>query len=604
MAEYDSNKNKYISGIGVFVRYLNKFTKILLFVCLINVVTAFLNVAVPYLSGSLLDSIIMATGGVVKESIVIRILQGSFFYIFSIWLLFGFFDAILARFSSRMTRGLDISLENTYYIDFIAKLVHLPIGFHANRKIGELIQNISKGASWLSNLADELFQSVLPSLLSMIAGVIIAFTLSPILGLTLLIGGVVFILSILPLVKNSEGLQDRTWRLFSDAYEVAYETIDHVKEVKQAGQENVEINKVSNLFNNIAAPVWIRLVQFWQNLNFFQRLVVISIQAVLFILGFKLVLAGTISVGELAALNGYAALILGPFVTIGRSWQRIQSAITYLARNEEIYQLAEEKYRPEKEYKPDFSKGISFENVYFNYEKEGKEVLKGLSFNISSGMTVALVGRSGEGKSTIIDLIGGFYFSSKGDVLIGGVSIRNLALQELRKKIAYVPQEIYLFNTTLRENLIYGSEDVFEAEIMKVVIESGLEDFVRSLSKGLETVVGERGIKLSVGQKQRIAIARAMLRNPQILILDEPTSALDIETERFISLSLEKLMKGRTTLIIAHRLSTVRKADTILVLEDGKVAESGKHNELIKKKDGVYKKFHEMYLGSYENKES
>ena len=218
-------------------------------------------------------------------------------------------------------------------------------------------------------------------------------------------------------------------------------------------------------------------------------------------------------------------------------------------------------------------------------------------------MTVALVGRSGEGKSTVIELIGGFYFPNKGEVLIGGVSTKNIALQELRKKIAYVPQEIYLFNTTIKDNLIYGSDNVSEKDISRVVVESGLEDFVKSLPKGLETIVGERGIKLSVGQKQRVAIARAMLRNPQILILDEPTSALDIETERFISVSLEKLMKGRTTFIIAHRLSTVRKADTILVLEDGKIAESGKHNELIKKKGGLYRKFHEMYLGSYENKD-
>ncbi len=604
MEEKKNNKKKYISGIGVFVRYLKKFAKVLLFICLINTATAFLSVAVPYLSGSLLDSIIIATGGEVKESIVIRILNGSFYYIFSIWIIFGFLDAIFSRFSSRQINKLEISLENSYYVDFVAKLMHLPMSFHANRKLGELTQNLSKGAGWLSNLANELFQSILPALLSMVAGVTIAFILSPVLGFTLLIGGIIFILSILPLVRNSEGLQDSTWRLYSDAYEVAYETVDHVKEVKQAGQEDIEINKVSNLFNNIAAPVWIRLMQFWQNLNFFQRFIVISVQGVLFVLGFKLVLAGTISIGELAALNGYAALILGPFVTIGRSWQRMQSAVTYLSKNEEIYKLEEENYKPENERRPDFSKGISFENVYFNYKDGAREILKGLSFNISSGMTVALVGRSGEGKSTVIDLIGGFYFPTKGDVLVGGVSINNLALQELRKRIAYVPQEIYLFNTTLKENLIYGSENIDLKEIMKVVTESGLEDFVKSLPKGLETTVGERGIKLSVGQKQRVAIARAMLRNPQILILDEPTSALDIETERFISVSLEKLMKGRTTFIIAHRLSTVRKADTILVLEDGKVIESGKHSELIKKKAGVYRKFHEMYLGSYENKEN
>jgi ABC-type multidrug transport system fused ATPase/permease subunit len=238
-----------------------------------------------------------------------------------------------------------------------------------------------------------------------------------------------------------------------------------------------------------------------------------------------------------------------------------------------------------------------FENVSFAYQKKQNKIMDGISFKVKPGEIVAFVGESGVGKTTIIDLISCYYFPQKGKILIDGHNIKNLDLKFLRSKIAVVPQEVVLFNDTIKKNITYGSFSASEKKIKEAAEKSYASEFIESFPKKYEQIVGERGIKLSVGQKQRVAIARAILRDPRILILDEPTSALDAKSEKFIQESLEKLMKGKTTFIIAHRLSTVRKADKILVIQNGKIAEQGKHKELINIPNGIYRQFYELQIG-------
>jgi ABC-type multidrug transport system fused ATPase/permease subunit len=210
---------------------------------------------------------------------------------------------------------------------------------------------------------------------------------------------------------------------------------------------------------------------------------------------------------------------------------------------------------------------------------------------------IAFVGETGAGKSTSAELISGYYFANSGTVTIDGHDIRSISLRELRSQIAIVPQEVVLFNASVLDNVRYGRPDATDEEVYEAVRKAHADAFIDKFPKKYEQEVGERGIKLSVGQKQRIAIARAILRNPRILILDEPTSALDAETERYITNSLEELMQGRTTFIIAHRLSTVRQADKILVLKDGSIAEQGTHDELVAKEGGVYRHLYELNTG-------
>lgn len=236
---------------------------------------------------------------------------------------------------------------------------------------------------------------------------------------------------------------------------------------------------------------------------------------------------------------------------------------------------------------------IQFKNITVVYENDNRETLKNISFTADAGKVIALVGESGAGKTTLVDLIPRFINMNKGKIILDGNDITKLNLKSLREKIAIVPQEPILFNDTIRINIGYGDTNASEEEIINAAKSAYAHDFIMKFPKGYEQLVGERGIKLSAGQKQRIAIARAVLRNPKILILDEATSALDSISEKLVQKALMELIKGKTVFVIAHRLSTIRNADKILVLKDGEIIEEGTHKELLGK-NGIYKELHDL----------
>ena len=237
---------------------------------------------------------------------------------------------------------------------------------------------------------------------------------------------------------------------------------------------------------------------------------------------------------------------------------------------------------------------IEFKNVSFSYGSEENPVLSHLDLKVNAGESIALVGPSGGGKTTLCSLIPRFYEVSDGSILLDGTDIKDITLRSLRSNIGVVAQDVYLFSGSIRENIAYGKTDATDDDIVKAAVLAGADEFISSLPDGYDTYVGERGVKLSGGQKQRISIARVFLKNPPIIILDEATSALDNESEKIVQESLEKLAKGRTTFTIAHRLTTVRNADKILVLTDKGIEESGTHKELIEK-DGIYSHLCKMY---------
>ncbi|HPG12771.1 MAG TPA: ATP-binding cassette domain-containing protein, partial [Chitinophagaceae bacterium] len=241
-----------------------------------------------------------------------------------------------------------------------------------------------------------------------------------------------------------------------------------------------------------------------------------------------------------------------------------------------------------------FRNSVEFGNVDFAYQET--PVLKDVSFTIPIGKTIALIGPSGVGKSTIADLIPRFYDVKKGQVMIDGIDVRDYKMESLRSVMSFVTQEIFLFNDTIFNNIALGRPDATEEEIIQAARVAHAHDFIMQTENGYQTLTGDRGIRLSGGQRQRICIARAILKDPQILILDEATSALDTEAEKNVQAALNNLMKNRTTLVIAHRLSTIRAADEILVLQDGMIIERGHHNDLIEIEDGVYKKLTNMQL--------
>ena len=239
-----------------------------------------------------------------------------------------------------------------------------------------------------------------------------------------------------------------------------------------------------------------------------------------------------------------------------------------------------------------FSKDIVYKNVSFEYE-QNKSILKNINIDIKKGQTVAFVGSSGSGKSTIANLLLRFYDVNSGEILVDGTDIKNLTLESLRDKIGVVSQDVFLFNDTVKYNIAYGKLDAGDEEIENAAKAANAHKFISAMPDGYNTLIGERGMKLSGGEKQRIAIARAMLKNPPILVLDEATSALDSESEKLVQEAIETLMKNRTVILIAHRLSTVKNADQIIVIDKGTVVERGKHQELLDK-NGVYAKLYNL----------
>lgn len=312
------------------------------------------------------------------------------------------------------------------------------------------------------------------------------------------------------------------------------------------------------------------------------------------------VINGTITAGSLVAFLTYAVNISNPIKRLTRVIGNIQKALAAAQRVFMIIDMPEEiaESRDAKQL-PEVSGKVEFKNVSFAYDDKGN-VITDLSFSVKPGEVIAIVGPSGAGKSTIANLLPRFYDVNKGDIKIDGHSVREVTLDSLREQVGIVPQETMLFNGSVYNNILYGRLDATKEEIEAAAKAANAHDFIMQLTDGYETKLGDRGVNLSGGQRQRIAIARAILKNPRILILDEATSALDTESERVVQEALDRLMVGRTSFVIAHRLSTVKNADKILVLEKGNLVESGTHDELLAL-DGLYA---HLYKIQYRNKEA
>ncbi len=581
-------------GIRAIFRHLKPFSNKLTIIIILGIISAIANGFVPYITGRFFDSLIDLS----KH-------QETFFAnLFPLWAVLLFIWTIAQLIANnvdwvndRLKRAVGINLQFKIQVDGFIHMLKLPLAYHKNGHISGELQKIAS-ASWRIQSIFDAIVNIAPQFLSIIIGITLSASINLTLASVLLVGVIFYALLLIYILRPIAKIDSLGHKLWNEGWDDAAMAVHQVESVKQSASEEYEIKKVSESMFGKALTLWKKLEATWSNVGFFQRTIVFFTQLTIFILSVRYVSQNVITVGELMALNGYSMMFFGPFVSLGYSWQTIRNGIISAAQSEVVFDTKMEDYTP-KDLTPleKITGDIVFENVYFKYSSEQPDVLTDLNFHVRPGEIVAVVGESGVGKSTSISLISGYYFPSKGRVLIDGVDTKRLDLINLRKHIAVVPQEVALFNDSIKVNIEYGSFGASDEDITRVSKEAHIDDFIQNLPDKYESLVGERGIKLSVGQKQRVSIARAILRNPSILILDEPTSALDANTEQIVTEALEKLMRGKTTFIIAHRLSTVRKADKILVFQKGKIVESGSHTELIQIENGAYKKLYDYQIG-------
>ena len=584
-----TRENLY-TGLQVLWKYIGQYRREIVTLSVMGIFSAIGNGTIPYIVGRFFDAI--ASTATVD----------LFWHPISLYVALLILWAIIQLVTYVLDWRINILSEkfsNVIWLDYLSNslgyLLLLPISFHETNRIGEISNKINLAANAFETIAGRIVIDLSPQILSIVIAFAIAFYLQPLLAFFLLVGILVYVVIFASKIKRTSQYQKEYWKVLHFVFGESYDVVGNTLAIKQATAEEYEREKLSTKMKS-AVPLWMRLTKLWGGLTLYQRMTILATQMLIFIVSISYIHQGSMTLGELIAFNTYAAMVFGPFVVIARNWQTIQNGFVNIQETEKILQVPPELYEGKDALMLDLRGDIEFRNVFFQYEA-GKQVLEDISFSVKGGQVVALVGESGVGKSTLIDLISAYNFPTKGQVFIDGHDIKDVQLRRLRQQIAVVPQEVVLFNDTIKMNIKYGNFVSTDEEVRQAAVKAHALDFIEKFPQKWEQIVGERGVKLSVGQKQRVAIARALLRNPRILILDEPTSALDAGSEQIITWSLDELMKGKTTFIIAHRLSTVRKADLILVFKEGRIIESGTHDALLTIEGGEYRRLYELQIG-------
>jgi ABC-type multidrug transport system fused ATPase/permease subunit len=474
-------------------------------------------------------------------------------------------------------------------------LIKLPISFFSERRVGELNSRISADIAILQHSLTE----TLADLLSQILVITGAITLMMISSFKLTL----FMLAVVPPMALLAFFTGRAVRKYSkkvqsyvaESNTIVEETLQGIQNVKAFTNELFEIKRYREKTDEVARA-GIKGGKYQAALSFIVLGFFVAMGLVIW-RGAILIAKGQMEAGQLFSFVIYSGFIAGNIAGMASVYTRLQRTIgaaeKLLMLLDEPTEKIDETYIPDPAYL--LHGQIAFKNMDFRYPSRDEiTVLKNVTFSIEPGQEIALVGPSGAGKSTLVSLLLRFYEPASGSILFDGRDSRSFPITSIRNQMAIVMQDVFLFGGTVRENIAYGKPGAAEQEIIDAAIQANAWEFIQSFPDNLNTVVGERGVQLSGGQRQRIAIARAVLKNPTILILDEATSSLDSESERLVQEALEKLMHGRTSVVIAHRLATVRNADKIIVLESGKIVEQGTHAELILNENGLYKTLTEL----------
>jgi ABC-type multidrug transport system fused ATPase/permease subunit len=512
----------------------------------------------------------------------------------SLWIVAMFVANQIASFFGYIKdrKSLEIVADTDYYLanDAQNKMVCLDLAYHEKENTGNKIVKIDRGIDRIRELLLSLFWEIIPTFFQIIFTTIVLFWVSVWFGVTILFFVPIFVWITLKVNKKVHPQRIKIYKKGEEASGLMTQSIININTVKSFVQEKLEVEKFRKINRTIQDNV-LKVFGATMNYNLLRTLVINLGRTTILFFGIYLIWKGMVTIGSLVFVISISEKALISLFRISRLYDNIMESSEPVAR---LYELSLEEAQiknPVNGLKPKNLQGeIEFKNVSYAYSDNSRKALRDVSFKIKPHQMTALVGPSGGGKTTSARMIFRHYDPQKGAVLLDGEDLRKYDLPSFRKQIAIVPQDVEVFNNSIKENIAYARPEASFAEIKKAAQIANAEEFINNLEKGYDTEVGERGIKLSGGQRQRIGIARAILADPKILIFDEATSNLDSYSEKLIQEAMEKIRKNRTVIVIAHRLSTIKKSDQIFVLEDGQLVEKGTHTQLAQEKCGLYRK--------------
>ena len=505
------------------------------------------------------------------------------------------FNAVIERFRLKAMNIAGQSLVADLRRDVFKKLQQLPFDFFDSRPHGKILVRVINYVNSISNLMTGGLINLVTDTFTVIVTFVMMLILSVKLSLIMLVGVVVFS-AIIFFMKNT---QRRVWQNYSakqsnlNAY--IHESISGIRVTQSFNRERKNKEIFETQCENVRTSFMKAKIIDICNWPMVETISTITTCMVFLVGGRELVSGGDITAGTLIAFVGYVSLFWNPILNICNYYNQLVNTAAYLER---IYEVLDTpvlvKDLPGAEDKEDIQGNVEFKSVDFSYE-EGVKILDDMSFKVKKGETIAIVGPTGAGKTTIINLLTRFYDIQKGEILIDGENINKFTLSSLRRNVGVMLQDTFIFSGTVYDNIRYGKLDATDEEIVNAAKVVCADEFIKELDSGYETEVNERGSRLSTGQRQLISFARVLLSDPKILILDEATSSIDTKTEKALQEGINRLLEGRTGFVIAHRLSTIRNADRIMYIDKGQIKEIGSHDELMEKKGLYYKLYTSQY---------
>ncbi|MBU3106364.1 ABC transporter ATP-binding protein [Clostridium gasigenes] len=572
-------KGELIKRLLVYLKPYKWKSIVVIFLMLFVILCGVIN---PYLLKIAIDSNVANSdiGGLLKIGFLLVVIN----------LISWVISRIRWKMISEITNNILVNIRHELY----SHIQKLSFDFFDNRPVGKILARVVGDVNTLKNLFDQSIQSLIPELLNLVFVAIVMLILNVKLALACI--------TLLPFLALAmfviETYSRRRWEVYrnkrSNLNAFTHEEFSGVKVVQSFAKEDYTEKKFAELVKD-QQKSFNRAVRlndlFWPLVELSWGMGIVIVFAV----GYKLILSGEIQIGTLIAFSMYTGMFWRPIMNLSNFYNTLITNFSAADRIFDILDINPDIENIESAEKmPEIKGNVEFKNVAFSYNKNS-EVLRNINFKVSSGEKIALVGSTGAGKSTIVSLLSRFYDVTSGEILVDNKNIKNVNLESYRSQMGIMLQDTFLFSSTIMENIRYGRLDATDEEVIIAAKAVNANEFISKLENGYNTEVNERGSRLSLGQRQLVSFARALLANPRILILDEATSNIDTQTEKLVQRGIEKLLQGRTSFVIAHRLSTIRDCDKIMVVEDGEIVEAGSHNELLEKKELYYN----LYMAQY-----